>query len=187
MLDLQILDYFKNNTMYNWITSWWSTKIIAIPNLNTPNVNQNIKPISDQDITSISTNVSLDTEENVKQPLSSSLISTNILTGPARNAPNEGQHIKQLFDHKPSSVTLLTTNDILRARSALKKTNINSNPIAIEIPPLIGSLHAVFQQGNNDYFESVRRRRSSIKYITCSNDVVTNSDETNIEFNDNTK
>ena len=144
MLYLQILDHFKNNTMYNWITSWWSTNIIAVPNLNSPNVNQNIKLISNQDITSVSTSVSLDAEENVKQPVSSSVISTNILTGPARNAPNDGQHIKQLFDHKPSSVTLLTTNDILKARSALKKTSINSNPIEIKIPPLIGSLHAVF-------------------------------------------
>lgn len=89
--------------------------------------------------------------------------STKSFTGPARNAPNNGQNIKELFEQKPASVIVLTDKEIQSVRSTLKKTEINSDPPSIVIPPIMMSLNNVFQQGNENYFESVKQRRLTAK------------------------
>lgn len=80
------------------------------------------------------------------------------LSGPARNAPNDGKNIKEIMEQKPANVLLVSPNEINNIRNKLKKT-VQNEPYRSETPKLLLDLNNVFNQGNDKYFETVRKRR----------------------------
>jgi len=85
------------------------------------------------------------------------------ISGPARNAPNDGKNIKELIDQKPTNVVLVSPNEINNVRIKLKKT-IPNTPFRSETPKLFVDLENVFSQGNDKYFQNIRKHREENKY-----------------------
>jgi hypothetical protein len=52
----------------------------------------------------------------------SSWWSTSAISGPARNAPNEGKNIKEIISQKPAEVSILTQEEIIAVKNNLRKT-----------------------------------------------------------------
>lgn len=50
--------------------------------------------------------------------------SSSAISGPARNAPNEGKNIKEIIDQKPAEVSILTQEEIIAVKNNLRKTGI---------------------------------------------------------------
>lgn len=86
------------------------------------------------------------------------------LSGPARNAPNDGKNIKELLQQKPVSIPLLSQQEISNARNNLKKITPNK-PYESEPGQLKIALTQVFAQGNETYFNNFRKRREQSKSI----------------------
>jgi hypothetical protein len=84
------------------------------------------------------------------------------LSGPARNAPNDGKNIKELIEQKPDTVLLVSQSEINNIRNKLKKT-VQNEPYKTETPKLFLDLNKVFQQGNDKYFENIRKKREEKK------------------------
>jgi len=108
----------------------------------------------------------------------SSWWSTDTFTGPARNAPNKGRNIKELFDQKPKHVIIVTAKQITDIRKNLKKTVTNAERPKTQKPPVMAELDTVFEQGNINYFEMLRKRREMKKLLQSS----INTDESRNEI-----
>lgn len=89
--------------------------------------------------------------------------SAGSFTGPARNAPNDGKNIKELFDQRPKQVMILTQEQVVTIRMNLRKTRTNATPPLSQKPPIMAELDTVFGQGNDSYFDMVRKRREVAK------------------------
>lgn len=77
-------------------------------------------------------------------------------TGPARNAPNNGKNIKELFEHRPAQVIIVTNDQVVNIRNNLRKTIVNDKQEFIGTPIMV-ELNSVFQQGNSSYFEKCNK------------------------------
>lgn len=115
------------------------------------------------------------------------------VSGPARNAPNNGENIKTIIDNKPPTVVSVTQKEIENTIKNLRKTVINepykSAPSSLEL-----ELASVFELGNSNYFELMRIKRKNLieANINISNnqsiekidiDTTTNSEKNN-DFGD---
>lgn len=85
---------------------------------------------------------------------------TASFTGPARNAPNGGKGIKDLFDQRPKQVIVLTDAQIKQVRTGLRKAETNSTPAELHESPILQELDNVFKQGTKNYFSTVQKNVS---------------------------
>jgi|SRR5437016_579699 len=82
-------------------------------------------------------------------------------TGPARNAPNNGENIKQLLEEKPQmmNLTIITNIEIQNARQRLKSPvshNVPDKPRPLTVLQQLAEIH---ERGSTNYFESIKKRR----------------------------
>lgn len=82
-----------------------------------------------------------------------------LLSGPARNAPNDGVGIKELIAQKPPQVVSVTDSDLKQAIDNLKKAEINLISFVSDKPPVLLELHKVFGTGNKDFFSVIKQKR----------------------------
>lgn len=109
--------------------------------------------------------------------------SAGSFTGPARNAPNDGKNIKELFDQRPKQVMILTQEQVVTIRKNLRKTQTNATPPLSQKPPIMAELDTVFGQGNDSYFDMVRKRRELAK-LNAKSSVTDSKQETQQETKD---
>ncbi len=90
----------------------------------------------------------------------SSLWTTGLFSGPARNAPNNGVGIKSLIDQKPAQVVGISDAELKVAIDNLKKTEPNT-PYVSDQPPVLIELNKVFGMGNENFFEAIKAKRNA--------------------------
>lgn len=81
---------------------------------------------------------------------------TTPVTGPARNAPNNGVDIKKYIEDKPLEVKMITCEEVKDALEKLKPVVNNEKP-AIYTSPLIAEFNQVFDMGYKNYFEKKKK------------------------------
>lgn len=104
-------------------------------------------------------------------------------SGPARNAPNNGFNIKEIFDQRPKQVITLSAEEVQEKLRSLKPTVINANPPVSNKPPLMKEFDDVFTSGYKEFLEAQRKKRSEkmqqhISVITLVHNV---DNENNVE------
>lgn len=85
------------------------------------------------------------------------------VSGPARNAPNGGKGIKQLFEQRPQQVMIVGEDVIQETLRGLRKTIINERPPLSQKPAIMQELDSVFSQGARNFFEARRLQRKTIQ------------------------
>ena len=81
------------------------------------------------------------------------------VTGPARNAPNNGVDIKKYIDEKPLEVKIISTQDVQEALIKLKPIPLVEKPSKYT-SPLIAEFNKVFDMGYQNYFEQKKSKLS---------------------------
>jgi len=82
---------------------------------------------------------------------------SSAVVGPARNAPNGGIDIRKFFEQKATQVMLVSEDEIVAQRNALRKTIINERPPLSQRPRLFEELDQIFQMGYKAHFEARRK------------------------------
>jgi hypothetical protein len=104
--------------------------------------------------------------------------SSENFTGPARNAPNSGINIRQLFDQKPTQVMILSQEQVIEVISGLRPTKINAMPPLSDKPPIMKDFDNVFECGYKNYFQQLKEQRKS-KSNSSTSGTSTDSEVTN--------
>ena len=78
------------------------------------------------------------------------------VTGPARNAPNNGVDIKKYIDEKPVDVIIITCADVKEAKENLKPV-VNVEKPTNYTSPLIAEFNQVFEMGYKNYFDQKKK------------------------------
>lgn len=93
---------------------------------------------------------------------------SDLASGPARNAPNNGKNIKQLFEQRPQQVIIVTADVITQTLNGLRKTVINEIPPISQKPAIMQEFDNIFSQGVQAYLRIKRQQRPSSPSISVS-------------------
>ncbi len=79
------------------------------------------------------------------------------VSGPARNAPNNGVNIKKYIEEKPPEVKIITDDEVQQALENLKPIPIVDKPVNYT-SPLMAEFNNVFAMGYKTYFEKKKSK-----------------------------
>lgn len=151
--------------MLTWIASWWS----GISTNNYPTNISNNNALSDEPFSLIEDSSKVKEKNKIIinqlsdiQEISSKVTISN---APARNAPNNGKNIRNLIEHKPVHITLISEAEIKKALSNLKQPVIVTHPPLPQRPTLLSELNELFlnTKDSRNPIEVVRERRQHTK------------------------
>ncbi len=83
--------------------------------------------------------------------------SSPTITGPARNAPNNGLDIKKYIEEKPPDVKMITSDDVKGQLGKLKPV-VPIEKANVYTSPLITEFNQVFDLGYKTYFQKKKSK-----------------------------
>lgn len=91
------------------------------------------------------------------------------ISGPARNAPNNGVHIKQIMEQKPKEIEAssnITETQLQLKISKLKKIPPPTNKKCYK-SPIMTEFDNIFSMGTKAYLDKIKNNRKRLNYITA--------------------
>lgn len=83
--------------------------------------------------------------------------SSPTITGPARNAPNNGLDIKKYIEEKPPDIKMITSDDVKEQLEKLKPV-VHNEKASVYTSPLITEFNEVFNVGYKEYFQKKKSK-----------------------------
>jgi hypothetical protein len=83
----------------------------------------------------------------------------SVIIGPGRGfiQGKDGKEMKAVIAANPKQFLMVTPEEINTIRNNLRKTKINDEPAPHFVHPMIQQLHDVLQNGNDQYFLSLKQ------------------------------